>query len=461
MSQKIILLEDDPFQRDTYSEILTEEGYNVKTVSSAEYFFPLYERFDPDLLILDVLLRNSSKSGIDVFRELVESGRLKAKVIVFTSQANRMETVEAVQLGCYSFMEKAQYDRRKFLLEIKNALQLKAKEDEAASLREKLTPAPSLIGESAPMQKVKSLIEKFGRADQANVLIVGETGTGKEIVATSLLYHSPRASSPFITVNMGGLTREVMNSELFGHKKGAFTGAEHDRKGVFEMADGGTLFMDEISNLDLDAQAKILRALQQKEIHPVGDLPRKVDVRLLFATNQDLWQLVGQGRFKEDLFYRLEGCTIVLPPLRERGRDVLLLTQFFFDRFHKQYPVKLEVNLEQLYEPLFEYPWPGNVRELENLCEFLFITRDSISNADMEDELKNRSRRRNRTISSGNDLEGLLETSSHRQSMESFERKFIQHHLEKNRWNRAQTADAIGIERTTLYKKMKKFGLLD
>ncbi|MCD4829170.1 MAG: sigma-54 dependent transcriptional regulator [Candidatus Cloacimonetes bacterium] len=454
----ILILEDNARTRETYEKMLHEAGWEVAATGSIADFERIHNALCPRLLLLDVDL-GGGETGLDVLRRLSDESRLSAKVIVITGKASRLEAVEAVRLGAYSFIDKAQFDRQKFLIEVKNALALARSEQDSAALAEALAPTHALLGECAAMKRVRRLIEVFGAAGDAGVLTVGETGTGKEIVAGQLYHASSRRGKPFLTVNVGGMSDGMLASELFGHKKGAFTGADNDRPGYFSLAEGGTLFLDEIANLSLDAQSKILRAIQQKEIQPVGGVPRRVDVRLLFATNRDLLQLVHEGGFKDDLYYRLEGNVIHLPPLRERGADAALLLGYFLSRHGKTFNTPVEVDTAALATDLAAYDWPGNVRELENLCESLCITREAVTDDDVRSELARRMRRGRMQPAADASLQSLLDIGEMKQSVAAFERAYLLHHLEANRWNRSATADKLGLERTTLYKKMKKYGL--
>jgi two-component system nitrogen regulation response regulator NtrX len=288
-------------------------------------------------------------------------------------------------------------------------------------------------------------------------MITGETGTGKEIVANNIYWKSNRAGKPYIKVNAGGIPETLVDSELFGHKKGAFTGAYSDKKGLFEQADAGVLFLDEIANLSYLTQAKVLRAIEYNEIRVVGGNNKKVDVQFIFACNKNLTELVEENNFREDLYYRLEGNIIHLPPLRERGNDIILLMEYFFNKYSSKHESILEVELNKLRDKLHSYNWPGNVRELEKFCEFLLIMYDKIDNNTIKAELDNK-----KTGSSQNgfsDISKLLAQNNYITALEGLEKKYLEFQLLKYGNKVSLMAEKIGLDRSTLYKKIKKYNL--
>ncbi|MBL7086732.1 MAG: sigma-54-dependent Fis family transcriptional regulator, partial [Candidatus Cloacimonetes bacterium] len=323
-------------------------------------------------------------------------------------------------------------------------------------LRKTLMDTNPLIGESTKMQKVKKIIQKFAKAD-IDVLLVGETGTGKEIVANHIYWQSKRAGKPYIKVNAGGLPESLVDSELFGHKKGSFTDAVADKKGFFEQSNKGVLFLDEIGNLSYMTQAKILRAIEYKEIQIVGDAKINVDVRFIFASNKELKKLVNENKFREDLYYRLEGNIIHISPLRERENDIILLMEHFFHIFSKKDGTYLETDLSKIKNKLLHYYWPGNVRELEKFCEYLFIIHDFIDNNIILDEFKKKIS--GNLPSQWSSFQELLRLESYAEVIDEFEKRFLEFQLTKNNGDVSETAMKIGLDRSTLYKKIKKYGI--
>ncbi|MCA1732003.1 MAG: sigma-54 dependent transcriptional regulator, partial [Acidobacteria bacterium] len=365
----ILIIDDEPSIRETLRDILEDEGHRCTLRESAEEALAAYARADFDLILLDVWL-----PGIDGLALLERLGAVGSMppVIVISGHGSVETAVRATRLGAYDFLEKPlSLDR--VLLTVGHALADRNLRQQVRELRRSLTFDETLIGESEPMKRLEQQIRSAGRSS-SRVLIRGENGSGKEIVARMLHRQSPRAEQPFIAVNCAAIPDELIESELFGHRKGSFTGASEERKGKFELADGGTLFLDEIGDMSLRTQAKVLRALQEQQFQRVGGHQTiEVDVRVIAATNKDLEEEINNGAFREDLFFRLNVLPIAVPPLRERGSDILLLADHFLRRFAAdsgQKPKRLSADAEQ---KLAAYYWPGNVRELRNLMERLTI----------------------------------------------------------------------------------------
>ena len=461
---KILVLEDNPKLSKYYFDLLSEANYQVITTRNSEEFFRTYPSFNPDLLILDIKLNNSELSGLEVFERLVSTSDLHVKVIILSGEASRMEVAEAMKLGAYTFIEKSSdFSSEKFLNDIKQALNLKAQEERAnildkdkERLRLELMGSAPLIGKSEKMMCVKERISRFAQSD-IDVLIEGETGTGKDIVAKQLYLQSKRVGKPYVIVNSGGMPETLIDSELFGHKKGSFTGAYSDKKGFFEQANGGLLFLDEISNLNLNVQAKILRAIEQKEVRIVGGDNIIVDVRLIFASNKELQELVEENKFRKDLFFRLEGNIIKLPPLRERGDDVLILFEYFCNKFSGKHSCLTEIDSSILRRDFQSYSWPGNVRELEKFTEYLFVIYDKINNKIIIEELRNK--KQGGTQSSQNVMKTITTTKNFTEATSAFEKEYLEYQLSLYNNKVSLTAKKIGLERTTLYKKIKKYGI--
>src|SRR3989441_2314152 len=357
--------------------------------------------------------------------------------------------VKATRLGAFDFIEKP-LSIEKTLLVMKNALENKHLQDENKILKSELGARYRIIDNSVPM---KALRQQLAIAAPTNgrVLIYGESGTGKELVAHALHYQSLRSSSPFVEVNCAAIPDELIESELFGHVKGAFTGATDDKIGKFQKADGGTLFLDEVGDMSLRTQSKVLRVLEQQRFEPVGSSQTvSVDVRVIAATNKNLEQEISRGAFRQDLFYRLNVIPFYVAPLRDRREDVPILTRYFLAEFCSQYGRKVKEMSDAAMEILLRYPWPGNVRELRNLVERLVIMcpQMRIEPHHLPPEL----------------FRGVAESpmqpySTLHQARSAYEREFILRKLQENRWNMTQTAAALGLERSHLYRKMKSLGI--
>ena len=461
---KILILEDNKKLAGYYKTILKEAGYDIELTFNSTDFFYMYSDFEPDILILDIKLNNSELNGLEVFEKLIKQKRLFSKVIILSGEATRMQVAKAMKLGAYTFIEKTgEFNSDKFLSDIQQAMNLKLQEEsnlylrkEKDTLRDQLINIFPLIGNSVPMKKVNKLIDKFSGAD-VDIMIIGETGTGKEIVANNIYWKSNRAGKPYIKVNGGGIPETLVDSELFGHKRGAFTGAYSDKKGFFEQADTGVLFLDEIANLSYLTQAKILRAIEYNEIRIVGGNNKKVDVRFIFACNKNLTELVEENKFREDLYYRLEGNIIHLPPLRERGNDIKLLMEYFFNKYSSKHESILKIDLNRLSDKLHSYNWPGNVRELEKFSEYLLIMHDEIDNNTILAELDNK--KTGYSQNGFSDISKLLTGDNYIAALEGLEKKYLEFQLLKYDNKVSVMAEKIGLDRSTLYKKIKKYNL--
>ncbi|MEF3694701.1 MAG: sigma-54 dependent transcriptional regulator, partial [Candidatus Cloacimonadota bacterium] len=312
------------------------------------------------------------------------------------------------------------------------------------------------IGESPAIRRAREQIAKLAEVDE-DLFLVGETGTGKEVAASYYYINSRRFGKVFHTVNCSALTETIIESELFGHAKGAFTNADRNKVGFFEECSEGLLFLDEVTNLSLQAQAKILRAIENKEIQVVGGMMKKVNTRLIFASNAELDALSNPNVLRKDLFYRIEGNVVQLPPLRERGSDIVLIMSYLLTNYSQQYDFNDQLDLSVLQDELLKYSWPGNVRELMNFCKFITINEKLISNEVVLKHLKLKLQHQAHKVE--DPLNKYLAISSIRDSIAAFERNYITHYLEQYDWRVSATAQAIGIERTTLYKKMKQLGI--
>ncbi len=463
MSKKILILEDNEKLGKYYSKILRETGFEVAHVKNSTDFFARYPVFKPAIILLDIKLNNSPLSGLEVFEELIKKDQISAKVIVLSGEASRSEIAHAMKLGAHTFIEKTgDFNTDKFLSDIETAYQLQKQEETTRELIEEKKNLTSsflaqypLIGESKCIKELKKEILRFAKAD-VDVLILGDTGTGKEVVAHHLYWNSKRSGKPFIKVNAGGMPDSLVDSELFGHKKGSFTDAHYDKKGYFEQADGGYLFLDEIASISPAIQAKILRAIENKEIRVVGGEQKKVDVKIIFASNKDHKQLIKDNEFRSDLYYRVARNVIFIPPLIERDDDIILLLNYFCEMHSKEFEAFLDFDLYKIKGELLRYTWPGNVRELHSFCENLLIRYNIIDNDVILEEVNNKIS--GKLYKDDDSLFKLLQINKLPDAVDVFEKKYLQYHLALNDENMSKTAERIGIERTTLYRKLKKGG---
>lgn len=367
---------------------------------------------------------------------------------MLSGKGNIKDAVEAMKLGAYNYLLKP-VDIEELLINIKKALNLKNIGEENYIYRNEkseLFKENRIIGKSDHINEIKSRINAIADVD-STILIMGETGTGKEIVAQEIHYNSKRRNKPLIKVNCAALAKTVLESELFGHERGAFTGAFNLKKGKFELAHGGTIFLDEIGELPIDVQVKLLRVLQEKEFERVGGIKTiKADFRLITATNKDLKKEVEEGRFREDLFYRLNVIPIYLKPLRERKEDILPLAEYFLKKYSKELNRNVKGFDEQALKIINHYDWPGNVRELKNIIErcVVFCKRDKITPEEIPQEIKSKT--------------SMSESSKPlKKALDEFEKQYIISSLNENNWNIKQTSEKIGIARKNLYEKIRKY----
>ena len=437
--EHILVVDDSPDTLEVLQRNLESRGYRVFTAPGAVEAIKILESTAMDLVITD--LKMPKVDGLSLVRHIQENFK-DTEVMMITGYPSIEGAVEAVKTGAEEYLSKPFTDEELFVA-VKRVLD-KLHERRAA---QKMADKPSvvrhgLIGESKAMRKVLNAIEKSA-SSSATVLITGESGTGKELVARAIHYNSSRASAPFVPINCGGIPEALLESELFGYVKGAFTGASETRAGFFQTADGGTIFLDEISETSLSMQVKLLRVLQDKEVIMVGERrPQKVDVRIIAATNKDLQSLVNKGSFREDLYYRLNVITIDVPPLREREEDILLLVNHFAVKYAKESVKTTPRFSENALQVLKSYYWPGNVRELENIIQRLMI----MSEGDIIDVP---------------DLPSLMRFSAlsgigpHR-TLAAVEAEYILSVLASVDKNKTKAAEILGIDRKTLREKLKK-----
>jgi len=447
---RILVVDDEEGIRRVLRQVLEYEGYEVRAVGSGPEALGVYPEFQPDLVFLDVKMeRMDGLEALDRLREL-DPGAL----VVMISGHGTIETaVEATRRGAYDFLEKP-LDTDRLLLTIRNALQHLGLKQENARLREEVESRYEMVGTSFPMRALLDRIEKVGPTD-ARVLITGENGTGKELVARALHRLSPRADRPFVEVNCAAIPSELIESELFGHVKGSFTGAVTDRAGKFEQANGGTLFLDEIGDMSLAAQAKVLRALQEGIITRVGgERPIRVDVRVIAATNKDVQREIEAGRFREDLYFRLNVVPIRVPPLRERREDIPMLVRHFVRTAVEEQQLPPRDFSGEAIARLAAMDWPGNVRELRNTVErLLILARGNEVTAGDIDRLVG-------PAPAAGLPTDLVAARTFSEFKERAERAFIIAKLREHDWNVSETARAIDMPRSNLYKKIEKYRLV-
>jgi len=444
--KRILIIDDEENILASLKGVLEDEGFTVEAAKNGALGLQKLKKFAPDVVLLDIWM-----PGDDGIKVLEKIRKLDVSVpVVMMSGHGTVETaVKTIKLGAFDFLEKPiNFD--KVLLLLQHAFELKDLRTENQALREELCEEETLIGKSLPMKRLKELIS-IAAPSNGWVLVQGENGTGKELVARALHKGSPRAAGRFVAVNCAAIPDELIESELFGHEKGSFTGA-HDRKiGKFEQANGGTLFLDEVGDMGSKVQAKILRALQECVIQRVGgDDPIEVDIRVIAATNKDLKRHIRLGEFREDLFFRLNVIPILVPPLRSRTEDIPELMNHFVRRYSGGRDRTID---ESTLELLKSYPWPGNVRELKNWAERACILSksDVIETSCLEELVRGGASVGSEPLS--------LDEQSLRTARAAFEKQFILKMLSENGGNISKTAQRIGIERSHLYKKMKSYGI--
>ena len=464
MKGKILILEDDIVLSEQIANVVKYYNYEVIQTVNSDQFFDVLRSFQPDVILLDVFLVGSKLNGIQVLKHLKNDMDLNYKVIVISGEVTSSQINEIRALGAYHFIEKGSaFSISQLLLHIENAITLKKQEEEHIglqieyiNLKKQFTRSFPFIGESDVIKKVREQISRLATVDE-DIFLIGETGTGKEVAANYYYIYSPRFGKPFHTVNCSALSETLIESELFGHIKGSFTSADRSKTGFFEECSSGILFLDEVTNLSLLSQSKILRAIENKEIQVVGGNLKKVDTRLIFASNAGMDKLSEESIFRKDLFYRIEGNIVDLPPLRERDDDILLLICYFLTSFSSQYSVMDRLDLPALKNDLLSYSWPGNVRELRNFCKFIMINEKKINNNVIKKHLQHKT---NQFRFSKNHNNGkYIQIQNLKESVASFERDYLLHYLSLNNWKISQTAKSIGLERTTLYKKIKTLGI--
>jgi two-component system, NtrC family, nitrogen regulation response regulator NtrX len=450
MKPTILIVDDEPGVRTALAGVLRDEGYAVETAESGEACLERVNRSGVDLILLDVWL--PGLDGLATLARLRER-QSDVQVVLISGHGSIESAVRAIKLGAFDFVEKP-LSLDKTVLVVRNALRQRRLEAENRALRARVDRTQVMVGESYTMRQLREQVA-MAAPTNGRVLVYGENGTGKELVARTVHGLSRRRSGPFVEVNCAAIPEELIESELFGHVRGAFTGAVADRRGKFEAADGGTIFLDEIGDMSLKTQAKVLRVLQEQTMEAVGGTTRiRVDARVVAATNKDLPAEIRAGRFREDLYFRLNVIPIFVPPLRERQEDIPRLADHFMAELAREYGRRIKrFDLDAL-AVLRRYGWPGNVRELRNVIERLMIMvpGDSIAAADLGFLDRDSLGRSEELVAPGERL-------TLHDAREQFERDFILRTLNEQQGNMSRTADALGVERSNLYRKMRAFGL--
>jgi len=448
---KILVVDDEPLMRVTIADALTGEGYTVSVAERGETGLALLGQDHWDIVITD--LRLPDMEGMVILKE-AKGRNPQTDVILITAYGSIDSAVMAMKEGASDYLTKP-FSMDELLLVVKRLLRMRALEEENRALRERVEERyglEGLVGRSPAMLKIYDLIQTISQTD-TTVLIQGESGTGKELVANAIHLQSPRRKGPFIKVNCAALPETLLEAELFGHEKGAFTGAIRQRKGRFEMAGGGTLFLDEIGDISPMVQVKLLRVLQEREFERVGGNETiSVDVRLICATQKDLKEEVRKGAFREDLYYRLNVVPLVIPPLRERREDILTLAEHFVRKFSQKMKKEIVGLSEEAESLLLRYPFPGNIRELENMLEraVALIKGRVIQAQDLPEEVCGQP-------SFGRALcEKIQGAKPLAEAVSLFEREYIQSVLEKTKGKKGQAAEILGISRKTLWEKIKE-----
>jgi two-component system nitrogen regulation response regulator NtrX len=450
VSRRILVVDDERGVRAALGQLLEYEGYEVRTAENAVDAIAEYEKFRPHLAFLDVKM--AGIDGLEALQRIREKD--PAAIIVMISGHGTIQTaVEATQRGAYDFLEKP-LDTDRILLTLRNALQHLNLHEQNERLRETIDSRYEMVGRSFAIRALIDTVERVAPTP-ARVLISGENGTGKELVARAIHRLSPRQAEPFIEVNCAAIPSELIESELFGHIKGSFTGAVSDRAGKFELANGGTLFLDEIGDMSLAAQAKVLRVLEDGVVTRIGGAkPVAVDVRVIAATNKRLEEEIAEGRFREDLYYRLNVVPIMVPPLRDRREDIPQLVSHFVSLLTQREGMPPRSLAPDALERLTTYEWPGNVRELRNTVERLLILSSGarITAAEVDRLL-------GRRASDSTSIGSLLDCKTFEQFKDAAERSFLLGKLREMDWNVSETARSLEMPRSNLYKKIERYGL--
>jgi len=446
-SRKVLLIDDDDSLRRVTEYSLHSAGFHVLSAADGKQGLAAFRADSPQVVITDIQM--PGLSGYDVLQQ-IKSERPETIVIVITAYSSVEKAVDAMKQGAYDYLAKP-FSRDELVIVVEKAFNLLGLQEENQRLRDELEyqiDFSHMIGISDGMQHVFEMVRRVAPTE-ASVLITGESGTGKELIARAIHQGGPRSRAPFVAINCAAIPANLLESELFGHVRGAFTGAVRDHSGKFQQAHGGTLFLDEVGEMPLELQPKLLRVLQEMEVEPLGGRARTVDVRIIAATNQDVEHALEEGRFREDLFYRLAVIPIEMPPLRRRAEDVPLLVRHFLERFSRGNPPDIS---DQALACMMAYPWPGNVRELQNAVERLVVLShgETIERHHLPSKLCTQaSMSRNRVV----------ELPAEGYPLEEIEKEAVMQALERNQWNQTRAALFLQVPRHTLIYRMEKYGI--
>jgi two-component system, NtrC family, nitrogen regulation response regulator NtrX len=444
----ILIVDDESAIRQTLGEVLEEEGYAAKAVGSAEECLQHLEHYPCDVVLLDIWL--PAMDGLEALEKIRQADD-PPEVVMISGHGNIETAVRATKLGAFDFLEKP-LSLEKTLVIVKNALDARRLREENRELKRQALPRATIAGESVPMKALRQQIALMAPTN-GRVLIYGESGTGKELVARAIHAQSLRKDEMFVELHCAAIPEELIESELFGHRKGSFSGAAADKEGKFQKADGGTLFLDEVGDMSLKTQAKVLRTLDEGRFTPVGgDEPITADVRVIASTNKDLEEEINRGNFREDLFYRLNVIPFLVPPLRERKEDIPLLTRHFLKEISSAYSRRPREISDDAIDVLMRYSWPGNVRELRNVVERMVILTPTVSRFDRRHLPPLVYREGARRGPTGG-------FPSLHEARDAYERDYILKKLDENHGNVSRTAEVLGLERSHLYRKMKALGI--
>ena len=444
-SNSILIIDDETRIRNVLADILHRKGFHALTAENGEKGLKYIRENHVDVVLLDLMM--PQMNGLEVLKKITELDST-VQTIIITAHGSVETAVEAMKIGAYDYIEKPM-DVDRILVMIKNALEKLRLLRENQRLRDNILARYRLIGNSKVMTEIREKIQILA-PQTCTVMITGQTGTGKDLVARSLHNLSSRLAGPFVKVNCAAIPKDLMESELFGHQKGAFTGALHDKPGLFEQAHGGTIFLDEIGDLPLHLQAKLLQVLEEKTFHRIGSNKEvRVDVRVIAATNKDIQAEVQHNRFRADLFYRLNIASIHLPPLREHAEDIPELARHFIAMHCEEMNIPQKSITPDALHLLMDYEWPGNIRELKHrLQEMLIYLQDDQLDAAYVNEWLDKTQ-----------PESYVKSTTLRQARENFERDYIRKALIAHNWDIPKTAEYLGIERTNLYRKMRGLGM--
>jgi two-component system nitrogen regulation response regulator NtrX len=444
---RILIVDDEPEIRKSLRGVLEDEGYKVAAAASGEACLEEIKKHPFDVVLLDIWLPGAD--GLETL-EQIKNADTAPEVIMISGHATIESAVRATKLGAFDFIEKP-LSLEKTLILVKNAVEAHRLRVENKELKSQVQSKSEIVGQSVPMKALRQQIALMAPTT-GRVLIYGESGTGKELVAKALHAGSPRSENLFVEVNCAAIPEDLIESELFGHRKGSFAGALHDKDGKFQKSDSGTLFLDEVGDMSLKTQSKVLRTLDEQRFTPVGgDEPISVDVRVIAATNKDLEDEIGKGNFREDLFYRLNVIPFFVPPLRERKEDVPALTRHFLKEISGSYSRRIKEITDDAIETLMRYSWPGNVRELRNVIERVVIMNPTVNRFDRKHLPP--------LVYRDGSRKSAPEFSTLHQARAAYERDYILKKMDENHGNISRTAEVLGLERSHLYRKMKTLGI--